>query len=58
MLARRIEAADWQIDRQICRAVRPDGRGDRDCGDGEQIIESNEKLFLFIKQTQIEEKND
>jgi hypothetical protein len=32
LLVRRIEATDRQIDRQIFRAVRPDGRGDRDCG--------------------------
>jgi hypothetical protein len=29
LLARRIEATDRQIDRQICRAVRPYGRVDR-----------------------------
>jgi len=29
---RRIEATDRQIDRQIFRAVRPDERGDRNCG--------------------------
>ncbi|MCU0637244.1 MAG: hypothetical protein MUE87_01275 [Methanothrix sp.] len=32
LLARRIEATDRQIDRQVCRALRPHGGGDRDCG--------------------------
>ena len=32
------------------RALRADGGGDRDCGGGEQVKESDEKLFLFKKQ--------
>jgi len=58
LIARRIEAKDRQIDWQICRAVRSHGRGDRTGGGGERITESQEKLFLFIKQKRIEEKND
>ncbi len=40
----------WQIDRLVYRALRANGRGDRDCGGSEQVKESDEKLFLFKKQ--------
>jgi hypothetical protein len=48
-IERRIEATDGgQIDGGP--ALRADGGGDWDCGGGKRIKESDEKLFLFIKQ--------
>ncbi|MCU0637242.1 MAG: hypothetical protein MUE87_01265 [Methanothrix sp.] len=32
LIARQIEATDRQIDALVCRALRPHGGGDRDCG--------------------------
>jgi hypothetical protein len=47
-LERQIEATKGQIDGGP--ALWADGGGDRDCGGGERIKESDEKLFLFRKQ--------
>jgi len=49
-LQRQIEATDGQIDGGS--ALRADGGRDQDCGGCERIIESDEKLFLFMRQNQ------
>jgi hypothetical protein len=56
LLARRIEATDRQID--LGPALRPDGRGDWDCGGGEQVKESDENYFFSKSKTRMEKKND
>jgi len=46
LIARRIEATDGQIDRQVCRAICPDRGGDRNCGGWGEIGEMMPRMLI------------